>query len=205
MTLVMADNGAVYGGFEDVLVLVGDSGVEAINALCEGRPVQEVRYTRPPEPVEITTYGDELSTVAVMRLKEAGWYADRSIDIDDVERQLGRLSYSPSSAVLRFLRGFSGLVLTYPYWRDETLTDKCDLNPVPAAEEFPRQHLQDYHPRVGTELTVIGKAFLDTRTLLMAQDGRVYMGMVEGPEMLELIGTSGIKALNHLCDPRQRN
>jgi len=37
MTLVMTPSGAVYAGFEDTLVHVGDTPVDAINSLCEGR------------------------------------------------------------------------------------------------------------------------------------------------------------------------
>src|SRR5439155_11436712 len=38
MTLYMDEAGKVYGGFDDLLLRFGDSGVDAINAFCEGRP-----------------------------------------------------------------------------------------------------------------------------------------------------------------------
>ncbi len=37
MTLLIADDGAMYGGFEETLVKLGDNGDEALNNLCGGR------------------------------------------------------------------------------------------------------------------------------------------------------------------------
>jgi hypothetical protein len=36
MTMVMTDDGAVYAGFDETLVRLGNSGTEALNTLCEG-------------------------------------------------------------------------------------------------------------------------------------------------------------------------
>jgi len=37
MLFMMDESGRVYGGYDDFLARVGSSGVDAINALCEGR------------------------------------------------------------------------------------------------------------------------------------------------------------------------
>jgi hypothetical protein len=42
MTLMMDSNGGVYAGYDDTLIRVGDSGSDAIEALCSGRNMPEV-------------------------------------------------------------------------------------------------------------------------------------------------------------------
>ena len=42
MTLVMGSDGKVYAGYDDTLIYVGDSGIDAIEALCSGRDMPEV-------------------------------------------------------------------------------------------------------------------------------------------------------------------
>ena len=40
--LMMDETGAVYGAYGDFLVKVGDSGIEAIEALCSGKELQQI-------------------------------------------------------------------------------------------------------------------------------------------------------------------
>jgi hypothetical protein len=42
MTLVMAPDSKVYAGYDDTLIHVGDSGIDAIEALCSGRNMPKV-------------------------------------------------------------------------------------------------------------------------------------------------------------------
>lgn len=42
LLLFMDDTGQVYGGFDDFLCFIGSTGVEAIEALCSNRPVQQI-------------------------------------------------------------------------------------------------------------------------------------------------------------------
>ncbi|MEH2293027.1 SUKH-3 domain-containing protein [Nostoc sp.] len=42
MTLMMDSNGKVYAGYDDILIHVGDSGIDAIEALCSGRNIPEI-------------------------------------------------------------------------------------------------------------------------------------------------------------------
>ena len=42
MTLMMDSNGTVYAGYDDTLIRVGNSGYDAIVALCSGRNMPEV-------------------------------------------------------------------------------------------------------------------------------------------------------------------
>ncbi|RYU81011.1 SUKH-3 domain-containing protein [Hymenobacter persicinus] len=42
LLLFMSDAGKVYGGYDDYLCFIADSGVEAIEALCQNSPVQEI-------------------------------------------------------------------------------------------------------------------------------------------------------------------
>ncbi|MCC5618654.1 SUKH-3 domain-containing protein [Nostoc sp. CHAB 5836] len=43
MTLMMDSNGKVYAGYDDTLIHVGDSGIDAIEAICSGRHKAEVQ------------------------------------------------------------------------------------------------------------------------------------------------------------------
>jgi hypothetical protein len=42
LLLFMSEAGKVYGGYDDYLCFIADSGEEAIEALCQNRPVQEI-------------------------------------------------------------------------------------------------------------------------------------------------------------------
>lgn len=42
MTLVMTEDGRVFGGYDDFLAFIGQDGEDAIEALCSGREIQEV-------------------------------------------------------------------------------------------------------------------------------------------------------------------
>ncbi|MEH2012928.1 SUKH-3 domain-containing protein [Nostoc sp.] len=42
MTLMMDSNGGVYAGYDDTLIRIGNSGSDAIEALCSGRDMPEV-------------------------------------------------------------------------------------------------------------------------------------------------------------------
>lgn len=42
MALMMCNKGAVYGGCDDILFKIGISGADAIEALCQGRELEEV-------------------------------------------------------------------------------------------------------------------------------------------------------------------
>ena len=42
MTVIMDPNGKVYAGYDELLILVGDSGTDAIEAICSGRDMPEI-------------------------------------------------------------------------------------------------------------------------------------------------------------------
>lgn len=42
MTVMMASDGKVYAGYDDTLILVGNSGVDAIEAFCRGGEMPEL-------------------------------------------------------------------------------------------------------------------------------------------------------------------
>lgn len=42
MTLMIDPNGKVYAGYDDTLIYVGNSGVDAIEAICSGRDKPEI-------------------------------------------------------------------------------------------------------------------------------------------------------------------
>lgn len=42
MTLVMDPDGKVYAGYDDTLIYVGNSGIDAIEAICSGRDMPEI-------------------------------------------------------------------------------------------------------------------------------------------------------------------
>lgn len=42
MTVMMSPDGKVYAGYDDTLIRVGDSGIDAIEALCTGRDMPKI-------------------------------------------------------------------------------------------------------------------------------------------------------------------
>lgn len=42
MTLYMTNTGEVYGGFDDFLCFIAESGKAAIEVICQGLPIQEI-------------------------------------------------------------------------------------------------------------------------------------------------------------------
>ncbi|MBD2499004.1 SUKH-3 domain-containing protein [Anabaena azotica] len=49
MILMMTPEGQVYAGYDDFLVFVGDSGIDAIEALCSGRELAEIPFLESDE------------------------------------------------------------------------------------------------------------------------------------------------------------
>jgi hypothetical protein len=198
MTLLMDEGGRVYGGFENILVRVGDSGADAINALCEGREVQTIPFEEVNEPTPRAT--NILSEIAVKSLSAGGWYNNRDVCIAN-----GTRFESLPDRATDFLREFDGVSIAFPAWGNRSMWDVCQFT-AEAGKSLPAGHFPEYKRRIGETAAGIGELVNARFVLLMSEDGRVFAGMRQLPDILWLIGNTGYDAINNLCAgaPRKR-
>jgi hypothetical protein len=201
MTVVMDEGGRVYAGFEDVLVNVGKSGADALNALCEGREVRTIPYDVENEPISQTSA--MLSEAAIKSLSDGGWYRNRSVLLPETTGTY-RKDNIPRAAT-DFLREFQGVSMACPAWGNPNVQDLCLLT-ADATKSLPPAHYAEYNRKIGQSVAAIGELEKAQFVLLMGEDGRVFAGMRELPDILWLVGDSGYDAINNLCAgvPRKR-
>jgi len=178
MTLCMDEDGRVYGGFEGVLVRFGESGEDAIDALCEGREGEHIDVV--PQEIPPGQRGIELAEAARIALLQGGW-AEGETRFATIEEDCDR-----------FLAEFAGVSFKYP--NTACGVDICRIDRVTVPDDCIRawsDHLQ-------LELLPIGELQESGVVLLMDQEGRVFGGMKETADVIWLFGVSGIDAINNL-------
>jgi hypothetical protein len=173
----MDEDGRVYGGFENVLVKFGDSGIAAINCLVGGSDGERIKIAAPDNSA--VRHGIKLSESARHALEEAGWM-DRGTDIAFEDR---------SDA---FLAHFGGVSFKCP--KRESGSDVCRLDRL----HVPGDYIRECSKQLREEMTAVGRLEESGVVLLMDQQGRVFGGMQETIDVLWLIGMSGTDAINNL-------
>ena len=130
-------------------------------------------------------------------LIESGWYAGRHINIDTCKDALTKANYKLSQRVAQFLSEFDGLRIKF-YRPEIPEYAELNLNCVAAAEGVNALWpLDNYYHRTGQkDLCVIGQAFSNHLTLMMAVDGMVYGGY---DDFLCFIANSGEEAIEAIC------
>ena len=76
-------------------------------------------------------------------LLDAGWQQGRAIDATKYEAAYFAKGYPLQACVLRFLREFGGLSLSYPHFRDKAAMDSCNFRADEACA-WDRAWLRDY-------------------------------------------------------------
>lgn len=140
---------------------------------------------------------EDLRPRTVRYLRAAGWDSNRRLDTAPVIAAMTREGYTVFPVVNDFLATFGNLSLSYPHYRNPTLTDRCHFDAALAAQNVFTEHVSYWSDRIGAPLCPVGEAFNDHMTVLMAQNGAVYGGF---EETLVKLGNSGYEALNTLCE-----
>jgi len=196
MTMLMDENGAVFAGYEDTLVRLGDSGTEALNTLCEGREAQRVSYQM--MNLESPTKDIPLTEVARTRLVEAGWLVRNSRRSFEEDLHAAQHNSASSHLVLDFLQEFGGISIACPAWNDDRAKDRC-VFVRDAESHLPTGHLAEYERKLGKAVFAIGRMEKTGFVFLMSEDGRIYAGMPELPDIIWWIGDSAYDAINNIC------
>ncbi len=186
MYLLMTAGGAMYACFEDILCFVGQDHVDALNSLCEGREWEctEVEEESPP-------VSSELLTTVRERLDEAGWTADRGVDVSSELTALSDRGFTTSNQAKAFLEEFCGL-------RIKTETEGVfDVNPRTAMTMLESSQADEISAGIHAQtLTPIGELNPGGVVIMMDDQGRV-LGTLPGlPEWLVNFGSGRVTALN---------
>lgn len=194
MTLCMDNEGGVYGGYEDYLARLGDTGVEAINNLCDGRVVGVI----PADTLQIpnSTAGVPLTPAAARELARVGWFEGRCVSDPTPADQApsSHLPPLPPSAA-DFIREFGGLAFCYKNEGDDA--EWLDISHR-FSHSIPYQTVGEFERTVGQRLAVVGRSTPSETLLLMSEDGRCFACMAESPDILWFMGTSGVDAINRM-------
>ena len=178
MTLFMDEDGRVFGGIENTLLRFGDSGVEAINCLCEGWDPEEIEMSRtsvPPASNDVS-----LGEAALSALEAGGWTKK-----DVCERGL-----SKSNA---FLAEYGGV--SFSCHDKELGPDVCRIGDVSLTADY----LEEFAEYSGVSgVHAVGQLDRSGMLLLMDEQGRMFGGIRETPEMVWFVGVSGEDAISRL-------
>ena len=177
MVLCMDEEGRVFGGFEDVLVKFGDSGIDAINCLCDGGEGEVIALGS--AEVASAKEGIELSEAARRALLAAGW-TDRGSE--------RRIAGKPAA----FLDEFGGV--SFACQNKRSGADVCRIGRVDVPEGYVLECSEELHRK----LVPVGLLQDSTVVLLMDEGGRVFGGMKETSSILWQFGLSGTDAINNL-------
>ena len=132
----------------------------------------------------------ELSKTAVKFLMKAGWKKGRKIDISEYAAALEKEGYTVHEKAREFMEEFAGLVGEQPAFRVPNVIQKIHFDPILASERMFFGNMSFYEARVGEPLVVIGEAFNEHYTLMMAESGKVYGAYdtymaIEGKDYIE--------------------
>lgn len=133
-------------------------------------------------------------------LQSAGWTGTYRMDASAIAKSLRDLGITVFPAWMAFVERFGGLRLTYPHFRDPTISDHCHFDAVAAANGIFPDRLKAWELRLGLPLGPIGEAFHDHMTLVMTPSGDVYAGM---DDVLCRIARSGEEAVDALCEGKE--
>ena len=126
-------------------------------------------------------------------LLKAGWYIGRARKRVLIVSMIKAEKYVPFEYVVNFLSEFEGLRLLFKNLKNGLDNDDILFDFEHATNiEVPEKLLEDYAPRIGMDVCIIGTAYRDHFILMMAIDGSVY-GAYE--DYLCRISNSGIGAI----------
>lgn len=192
MTMTMAESGAVYGGFEDTLVRIGFSGVEALNVLCSGREPESVPYEIPlPQCISVA-----LEDETVRRLEAGGWTSGRQVKLADIhDRVAEALGVSPAG--LAFLEEFDGVQLQCRVGSTSTHEPTCAFS-ADAWRCINRGEAANLNHRAQRKVLPVGRFDVSKIVILAGDDGRIYATLADVTDLIWLAGASPNDALNRL-------
>jgi len=126
-------------------------------------------------------------------LKNGGWYKDRKMDHDKIIKFINTEGYDVLDNVIAFLQEFLNLTVYFNNKRNGLKNDDFDFVLEKAAGlEVPERLRENYSPRIGKKLCIIGSAYRDHMVLMMAEDNSVYGAF---DDFLCKIGDSGMDAI----------
>ena len=130
-------------------------------------------------------------------LIKAGWNENRQVNRFQLTDQISKNGYEVLPEVVDFLEVFEGLTIRFPNLKNG-INDDITLDFKKATElECPERIHEDYQPRIGKKLCIIGTAYRDHFVLIMAEDGKVYGGY---DNYLVRISDTGIGAIEAIIN-----
>jgi len=130
------------------------------------------------------------------KLVESSWHEGRKIDTSLFKLVNLKDGYTWTEKVREFLEEFGNLRIDIH--REGTGPDFFHFDAVKAANDVdPSWIKKNYSERLnGDQLCVIGQAFSNHLTLMMAEDGKVYGGY---DDFLTFLGDTGYQAIENIC------
>lgn len=191
--LLMDEKGAVYGGIEETLFVLGQTGVDAINALCMGQACECIQFH--VNPATGATELAPLSSQADKALREGGWCHERISRLDKTTRN-GHCSATLPPPVSRFLREFEGISISIPAIPPCCGREVCRFSHN-LTEPMTKELFADITRSIGCSVYPIGEV-LHEYVLLMNEVGYVLL-LERHTSILRFVAHTGYGAIHCLC------
>jgi hypothetical protein len=135
----------------------------------------------------------------IILLKKSGWEEKRRINSEFISNLYKTYGYTPLIKVITFLQNFYGLTIFFKNKRNG-LDDNFSFDLTRAFEIEVIERVKDnYEPRIGKELCIIGTAYREHFILLMDVEGNVY-GAYD--DYLVFIASSGYEAIEAILEDK---
>lgn len=136
-------------------------------------------------------------------LRQAGWQEGREIDPKVYVDLLTAEGYPVHESVVRFIRAYAPLRVFFPHPQNPEHQDDLLLDPIEASRLVYMERIaEDYSPRVGKALCLIGMAHAKGMVLCMDAEGGVYGGY---DDALFELAESAEAAIEALCQGGEFN
>lgn len=114
-----------------------------------------------------------LSDAAAKVLGEAGWTADRKVDLREVVERYEACGYEVSASAFEFLESFDGLTLEFPRGGE---TDCCWFDSGRSVIVASKGWVGRYSALASENVLPVGEMYFDHFSVFVGQSGALYAG-----------------------------
>jgi|BioPla2DNA2_1021312.scaffolds.fasta_scaffold15815_1 hypothetical protein len=142
-----------------------------------------------------------ISNIALERLKNAGWYDGRTIQLDGVKKLLVSRGFELFGSAENFLKQYGMLEISFPDPNPSfNITEFIHFNPeIAMGDAIEKDYFEELEDSIREKVVVLGETARRNMFLVVTPSEKYY-GYTEG--CIVKYGDSTIEALETICLPK---